>query len=180
MRLILISFSLMWLTSCSRKAISWDQIKSEDCSALIYGRVDAKRLLTQEDISLLQKQGLRILEFVLENQYLGCWNQKWVEKSLDKTPLNALTPFESKEKIGSGMQLDQLRNLDNTVGHAMVLIQTLAPVDSLELIQYGKILFSRDHFYRMVVPNNHLMDLLDYPCLRLMSIVKENYEPDRK
>ncbi|MBK9109160.1 MAG: hypothetical protein IPM92_12545 [Saprospiraceae bacterium] len=172
--------SLFITIACSRKATEWTDLKSGDCENLTYGRIDAKRLLTDEDIQQLKKDGLRILEFVLENQYLGSWEQKWNHRSLDKTPVKSLIAFESKEKLASGMQLDQLKTLSNTTGQAMVLIQTLAPVDSMEIKQFGKVLFHKDHFYRLVVANHKLPELLDYPCLRLMSIVKENYDPDKK
>lgn len=135
-------------------------------------------MLTEADKSALHKQGIIIQEFVLENQYLGSWKSKWNTENLDKTPVNALVKFKTQDKLASGMELSRFTEISNAVGSSMVLIQTIASVDSLELREYGEVLFHRDHFYRMLVPNKNLLDLLDYPCLRLLSIVKENYEPD--
>lgn len=179
-RFLLLLISITFTIACTKKSSVWSDLKSSDCEKLTYGRIDAKRSLTDEDISQLKKQGLRILEFVLENQYLGSWEQHWNKRSLDKTPVKALISFDFKEKLASGMQLDQLKTLSSSTGQAMVLIQTLAPVDSMEIKQFGKVLFHKDHFYRLVLPNHKLPELLEYPCLRLMSIVKENYDPDKK
>lgn len=179
-RLPIIMLCLAFLFSCARKTTEWTELQSGDCEKYTYGRIDAKRTLTEEDMAKLKREGLRVLEFVLENQYLGAWEEGWKKQSLDKTPLKALVPFESKEKLASGMQMEQLTALSHSVGQAMVLLQTLGPVDSLEIRQFGKVLFHKDHFYRLVVPNDRLLDIMEYPCLRLMSIVKENYEPDKK
>lgn len=135
-------------------------------------------MLTEADKSELNKQGIIVQEFVLENQYLGSWKSKWNLENLDKTPVNALVKFQTQDKLASGMELARFSEIANSAGSSMVLIQTLASVDSLELNEYGEILFHRDHFYRMIVAHNNLEDLLNYPCLRLLSIVKENYEPD--
>lgn len=135
-------------------------------------------MLTEADKSELNKQGIIVQEFVLENQYLGSWKSKWNLENLDKTPVNALVKFQTQDKLASGMELARFGEIANSVGSSMVLIQTLASVDSLELNEFGEILFHRDHFYRMIVAHNNLKDLLNYPCLRLLSIVKENYEPD--
>lgn len=180
MRIKFLFIFILAVSACAPSGRSWQQLKEADCVQYTFGRIDAKRMLTEEDKSKLLKQGLRIQEFVLENQYLGCWDRKWNQKVLDKTPIASLNPFEIKDKLGSGMQLSKLNELSQSPGKSMVLIQTLSSVDSLELKQYGSIIFKRDHFYRLLVDHANLPELLEYPCLRLMSIVKDQYEPDQK
>jgi len=179
-RLLFYLVALCFIMACSSTSKSWQYLKEEDCLKYTFGRIDAKRSLTEEDKKSLLKQGLRIQEFVFENQYLGCWDKNWNTKNLDQTPVVSLNPFEAKDKLASGMPIHKLDEIAQTTGHSMVLIQTLSSVDSMELVNYGKIIFHRDHFYRLLVKHQDLKDLLEYPCLRLMSIVKENHEPDQK
>lgn len=169
---------ILMILSCSRKPMAWENLKEKDCANYTFGRIESKRMLSDEDKTSLEKQGIVIQEFVLENQYLGSWKSSWNSVTLDKTPINALVKFETKDKLASGMEMTHFEEISNSPGSSMVLLQTLASVDSLELVFYGEILFHRDHFYRMVIPHPQLQELLNYPCLRLLSIVKEHYEPD--
>ncbi len=179
-QLILFVAFISFFSLCSRQPAQWTQLSEESCARYVFGRVEAKRLLTDEDKAALLKEGLRIQEYVMETQYLGNWDKRWERKSLDETPLRELMPIAPHEKLASGMTQSELERIGSTPGSAMVLLQTFAPVDSLEIRRFGKVVFSRDHFYRLVVPHPQLTALMDYSCLRFMSIVKADYEPDAK
>lgn len=179
-QLILFIAFILLFSQCSRQPAQWTQLSEEGCAQYVFGRVEAKRLLTDEDKSALLKEGLRIQEYVMETQYLGNWDKRWERKSLDETPLRELVPIAPHEKLASGMTQSELERIGSTPGSAMVLLQTFAPVDSLEIRRFGKVVFSRDHFYRLVVPHPQLTALMNYSCLRFMSIVKADYEPDAK
>ena len=81
--------------------------------------------------------------------------------------------------MASGLNVTDLKKLVETPGKSIILLQTITTVDSTEWAPYGELIFHKDYFYRLVVPHANLMDLIQYPCLRMMSIVKENYEPDQ-
>ncbi len=164
--------------NCSTSKKSWGDFKKSDCSKYRFGRIETKRLLTEIEKSELSVQGIQIQEFVFETQYLGSWELKWASKNFEKTPVKSLIPFSSQDKLASGMQIQELKKLTELPGESMVLIQTIATVNPTELNQFGKIVFSREHFYRMIIPHNQLFNLLEFPCLRLLSVVKENYEAD--
>ncbi len=168
----------LFLINCSSSKVKWENFNSGDCTKYHFGRIEAKRLLTDVEKSELAKQGIQIQEFVFETQYLGSWEHKWATKNFDKTPVKSLIPFSLQDKLASGMQLSELKRITETPGESMVLIQTIATVNPGELSRFGKLVFSREHFYRMVVPHHQLYNLLEFPCLRLLSIVKENYDPD--
>jgi hypothetical protein len=168
----------MLTVSCSSTKKKWEDFKVGDCAKYQFGRIEAKRLLTDVEKNELAKQGIQIQEFVFETQYLGSWEHKWASRNLDKIPVKTLIPFSLQDKLASGMQLSELKKLSESPGESMVLIQTIASVNKTELNQFGKLIFSRDHFYRMVVPHHQLYNLLEFQCLRLLSIVKENYNPD--
>lgn len=165
-------------TSCSTSKKEWVDFRTADCSKYLYGRIDAKRLLTDLEKKNLSVQGIQVQEFVFETQYLGSWKKNWTSKSLEKTAIKSLIPFSIQDKLASGMQLQELKRIGETPGESMVLIQTIATVNPVDLGSFGKIVFSREHFYRMIVPHDQLFSLLEFPCLRLLSIVKDNYDPD--
>ncbi len=171
---------LLILSSCASSSVSWINMKEADCSKYTFGRMETKRVLNADETKKLSKEGIKILEYVLEQQYLACWDHSWSQKPLEKTPVKALVPFEAKDKLASGMNVEHIKKLSGEVGQSMVLLQTFAQVDSMELVRYGQILYHKDYFYRLVVPHSQLEDLLEYPCLRLFSLVKENYTPDKK
>ena len=91
-----------------------------------------------------------------------------------------MTVHETKDKLASGMTMAELKKLGETPGQSMVLLQTMATLQTGELDAFGELVFSRDYFYRMVVPHANLVRVAEHPCIRLLSIVKENYEPDAK
>ncbi len=171
---------LLFLFSCATSKTSWMNMKETECSKYTFGRMETKRILSEDETKKLEKDGIKIMEYVLEQQYLACWEHSWSQKSLEKTPVKALVPFEAKDKLAAGMNVEHLKKLSSEAGNSMILLQTYAPVDSVELSQYGQILYHKDYFYRLVVPHTQLEELLNYPCLRLFSIVKESYTPDKK
>jgi hypothetical protein len=166
------------ITACSTSKKKWADFKKADCANYYFGRIEAKRLLTEAEKRNLSEQGIQIQEFVFESQYLGSWEHKWVKKSLEKTAIKSLIPFSTQDKLASGMQVQEIKKLSESPGESIVLLQTIATVLPSDLSQFGKIVFSKDHFYRMQVPHNQLFSLLEYPCLRMMSILKEAGLPD--
>lgn len=175
---IILSLIGILFSGCSTSKKEWADFKKEDCSKYHFGRIEAKRLLTEDEKKLLSNDGIHVQEFVFETQYLGSWEQKWAGKSLEKTAIKSLVSFSPQDKLASGMQIKELQKLADTPGESMVLLQTIATVNPLELRQFGRLVFSQNHFYRMVVAHNKLIDLIEFPCLRMMSIVKSNYDPD--
>lgn len=176
---IVISVAFL-LINCSTAKKEWGNFNRVDCSKYQFGRIEARRLLSEKEKESLAELGIRIQEFVFETQYLGCWDMKWSTMNLEKTAVKNLIPFTYQDKLSSGMQLQELKKFMDTPGESMVLIQTIATVDPGELQQFGKLIFSRQHFYRMSVPHNKLMNLLEFPCIRLLSIIKQNYDPDNE
>jgi hypothetical protein len=170
----------LFICSCGSSKKEWADFRNADCAKYQFGRIDAKRVLTDNEKKSLAQQGIQVQEFVFETQYLGSWEVKWSAKNLDKTPIKSLIPFSTQDKLASGMQIQELKKLADSPGESMVLIQTIATVNNDELSKYGKLIFKRDYFYRMLVPHNQLLLLLEFPCLRLMSIVKDNYDPDKE
>lgn len=170
-------FGIFFL-SCATTKKKWTDFKKADCERFYFGRIEAKRLLTDSEKNDLSVLGIQVQEYVFETQYLGSWELKWASKSLDKTAVKSLIPFLTQDKLASGMQLQELKKISETPGESMVLIQTIATVNPSELGQFGKIVFKKDHFYRMITPHNQLFNLLEFPCLRLLSIVKYDYVPD--
>lgn len=168
------------LINCAASKKEWADFNKADCEKYVYGRIETKRLLTESDKTKLSIDGIQIQEFVFESQYLGSWKKKWAKANLDKTVVKSLIPFSIQDKLASGMQVQDLKKLSESPGESMVLLQTIATVNQEDLNQFGKIIFSREHFYRMLVPHAQLMNLLEFPCLRLMSIVKDNYDPDQE
>jgi hypothetical protein len=166
------------MNACSSSKKNWADFKGSDCAKYQFGRIDAKRLLTTEEKSNLEISGIHIQEFVFETQYLGSWDKKWTGKNLEKTPVKTLVPFSAQDKLASGMQLSEIRRLAETPGESMVLLQTIATIDHTELSKFGKLVFNREYFYRMIVPHSKLEELIEFPCIRLVSIVKDNYDPD--
>ncbi|MBK8486065.1 MAG: hypothetical protein IPO86_13325 [Saprospiraceae bacterium] len=176
---VVASLCLILFFSCSSSKIAWTDLKASDCSKYAYGRIEAKRLLSEAEKSDLLLKGLHIQEFIFENQYLGSWElKKWPGKNLEKSAIQSLIKFMPQEKLASGMLLSDLSKLAESPGESMVLIQAISTIDLNELKQFGTLVFNRDHFYRMIVPHQQLISLLEFPCLRLLSIVKETYEPD--
>jgi len=174
----LLAFCLLLLTACSTTQKPFSNLKAEDCSQFIFGRIESRRQLTEEDKKVLLEKGLRIQEVILDNFYLGSWNQKWAQTDLDKTNIRSLNPFGFQDKLASGLNVTDLKKLVESPGKSIILLQTITTVDSTEWSAFGELIFHKDYFYRLVVPHQNLMDLIQYPCLRMMSIVKENYEPD--
>lgn len=167
--------------SCGSSKRTFADLKSADCQKYTFGRIEAKRLLTEADKAALIKSGLHIQEFIFENQYLGSWETaSWVNKKLDKTAIKNLIPFNAQDKLSSGMLVSELKRISELPGSSIVLIQTISTIDQNELRQFGEIVFNRDNFYRLDVEHAKLMGLLEYPCIRLLSVVKETLDPDRK
>jgi hypothetical protein len=180
MKYFLFAFSIgIMLLNCATSKKEWADFNKADCDKYIYGRIETKRLLTESDKTKLAQEGIQVQEFVFESQYLGSWQKKWAKSNLDKTVVKSLIPFTTQDKLASGMQIPDLKKLSESPGQSMVLVQMIATVNKEDLNQFGEIIFSRDHFYRMLVPHAQLMNLLEFPCLRLMSIVKDNYDPDQ-
>lgn len=177
--LFIVSLAGILLVDCSKSMHKWADFKRSDCAKYFFGRINAKRLLTDADKTNLNAQGIYIQEFVFETQYLGSWELNQAKKNLEKTAIESLIPFSLQDKLASGMQIKELKKLSETPGESMVLLQTIATVNQTELKQFGQLIFQREHFYRMVVPHNQLMNLLEFPCLRLLNIVKYDYDPDK-
>ncbi len=168
------------IAACSTTQKPFSNLKAEDCSQYIFGRIESRRLLTEADKKLLLEKGLRIQEVVLDNFYLGSWNQKWAQTDLEKTNIRSLNPFTMQDKLASGLNVSDLKKTVESPGKSMVLLQTITSVDSTEWKAFGELVFHKDYFYRLVVPHENLLKLIEYPCLRMMSIVKENYNPDER
>lgn len=171
-------FILLCVFACAPAKKEWANFTKKDCENYYFGRIEAKRLLTATEKISLKDAGIHIQEFILETQYLGSWKKEWLSKNLDKTPIHSLIPFTPQDKIASGVQIAEVQRISETPGESMVLIQTIATVTPEELKNYGQMVFGRDYSYRLIVPHNNLMKLLEFPCLRLMSIIKYDYDPD--
>ncbi len=176
-------FSLVLLlviicVGCATSKKEWANFTGKDCEKYVFGRIETKRLLTAMEKLTLAQSGIHIQEFIFETQYLGSWNKEWNSKNLDKTPVNSLVAFTAQDKIASGIQITEVQRISETPGESMVLIQTIATVTPDELKTFGQVVFGRDYSYRMIVPHHNLMKLLEFPCLRLMSIIKYDYDPD--
>lgn len=168
-------YTFLVCSSCSSRLTNLNQ---SSCEKYEYGRIETRHTLLPEEKIKLEKQGIRILEFVFENQYLGVWKKSWNKKNLEKTVIKILKPFTMEEKMASGGQTSELTKIVQEPGESIVLIQTIGPVNVAVLSEFGKIQFERDLFYRMVVPHHKLMELLEFSCVRTFSIMKENYQPD--
>ena len=161
---VLIS-SFVLLSSCSHKVILTDLTESK-CGKLHFGKVEFRRLPSEEDKATLQKSGLVLQEYVFENYYLGVWNGSWAKKNLDKT------------KLAGGLSMNELKLKAEKPGSSKVLIQTFGSLKQTELDAFGKMLFNKDNFYRLEVKNQSLLDLLDHSCVKLLNVMDEIPQAD--
>jgi len=173
---VLIS-SFVLLSSCSHKVILTDLTESK-CGKLHFGKVEFRRLPSEEDKATLQKSGLVLQEYVFENYYLGVWNGSWEKKNLDKTVVKALYPFSEMDKLAGGLSMNELKLKAEKPGYSKVLIQTFGSLKQTELDAFGKMLFNKDNFYRLEVKNQSLLDLLDHSCVKLLNVMDEIPQAD--
>ncbi|HMS29054.1 MAG TPA: hypothetical protein PKD32_04355 [Saprospiraceae bacterium] len=174
--LVLISYFVL-LSSCSHKVILTDLTEAK-CDKLHFGKVEFRRLPSDEEKATLQKSGLVLQEYVFENYYLGVWNGSWTKKNLDKKVVKALYPLSEMDKLAGGLSMNELKLKAEKPGSSKVLIQTLGSLKQTELDAFGKMLFNKDNYYRLEVKNQSLLDLLDHSCVKLLNVMDEVPQAD--
>ncbi|MDQ3141985.1 MAG: hypothetical protein M3Q56_07030 [Bacteroidota bacterium] len=157
---------------------NWTSLNDETCSKYAYGKLEARHLLSDPEKALLLKHSIRIHEFIIDNYYMGSWPKNFKMQQLSQLPIKSLYPSENADKLAGGITEQMLFDMAVTPGESMVLLQTIGPVQKEDVERFGKLLFEKDNFYRMNVNHQNLKKLLDFPCLRMMSILKENNEPE--
>lgn len=172
--LIMMSLSL----SFCKVSHQMTQLTEKKCGQYTYGRIEFKRSITTEEKNQLTLQGLLMQDFIFENIYLGLWYKSWDKKNLNKTAIRTLIPFSPDDKLAGGLLVRDIKADDNS--NCLILIQTIGPLSKDELNDYGLIISSNDDFYKMEVQKRNILPLLDHPCIKMVSLVKEDYIHDAK
>lgn len=152
-------------------------LKSADCIDYSFGMIEAKRILNDEEKSLLEKQGIFIQEFLFENVYQGVWRKSWNKKKLNATPIRKLRTYNAEDKISEGVQLKDLNN-DNTVCN--LIVQSFVDLNEKEFSSFGKLINYNNKFYRLETQKKYISEIAMHPCVKHVSIMKSLDVPDLK
>ena len=163
--------------ACSKK-LNLTKLSSANCEEYAYGKIEAKRILNDQDKLNLQNHGIQIQQSIFENLYLGVWLKNIENKSMDKTPVRKLTTVKQFEKLTGGMTVEELNQLAATSGTSTILLTTIGEVLESEIEEFGQIDVFKDGYYRMKVNNVKLNEILEYPCLKTFSVLREMELPD--
>ena len=170
-------FVLICCISCSKK-LDLSSLDSNVCENFTFGRIELKRNISDVEKSKLANEGVIIQEYIFDQVYLGVWSKKWNSKKLEKTAIKALKPAKAEDKLASGMTINEIEAMSKENTRSTVLLQTIGKMKPNVFSEIGTVLMNKDFFYRLDVHNSHLMDLLDNPCIKLITILKEPAVPD--
>ena len=123
MRLIIVLF--LFISACSSPS-QLGLLTSTKCEDYSYGKIEASRILTDEEKSSLTKKGI------------------YVQQSSN------------------------------------VIFNTFGELQEGELSEFGKLIKQNQGFFRMEINNARIPDLLEFPCLKSISILREMPIPDIK
>lgn len=177
MRLIVVLFIL--ITACASPT-QLGLLTSTKCEDYSYGKIEASRILSDEEKSSLTKKGIYVQQSVFDNVYLGVWKNNIKLKLLEKLPIKKLTQISGEEKLSGGYSKEQLEELFNTSGSSNVIFNTFGELQEGELSEFGKLIKQNQGFFRMEINNARIPDLLEFPCLKSISILREMPIPDIK
>lgn len=166
---------LLLLISC-KSSVQLFQMDESSCGKLIYGQIDSRRILTDVDKKNLETQGIFVQDYLFENIYTGVWTKKWENKSLEKTPVTKLTMVKPEQKISGGKVLSEIEKADNY--NVTLIIQTIGPLKSELLAEYGKITAEKNSFVKMETGIKTVIDLIQHPCIKNISILEPGFAPD--
>lgn len=170
-------FILIFFISCSAPK-ELPKLSTESCEDFYYGKIETKRILSDEDKLALTKKGIYIQQAVFEYAYLGVWRRKINLTDLSKTAIKSLRETKTGEKLTAGISAKDFEELTKTHGTSVVLMNTISKVNDDEISEFGQIMAQQQGYYKLNVSNSRLQDILEYPCLRTMTVLREMEMPD--
>lgn len=96
MRLIIVLF--LFISACSSPS-QLGLLTSTKCEDYSYGKIEASRILTDEEKSSLTKKGIYVQQSVFDNVYLGVWKNNIKLKLLEKLPIKNSPRYLEKKSF---------------------------------------------------------------------------------